>query len=134
MEPEIMSNGSFNSQFNSDFKKHKNMSSSGLWYCKQLRPIRPAVNTTVSGLFEAGMGVEDPKNLRPSVSMTRLDLDVSRRFNKQRDRSYQDGVMRGIIQPEEHDHQQGGFVTERVPKKMIDTDTLPRHRLNSAQK
>ena len=65
--------------------------------------------------------------------MSRLDLNISQRFQRQRDGSHQEGAMRVIIQPEEQG-QQGGFVTERVPKRMINTDALPGHRLNSAQK
>ena len=41
--------------------------------------------------------------------------------------------MRVIIQQEEQG-QQAGFVTERTAKKMVNTDTLPGHRLTSAQK
>lgn len=95
-----MSNGSYNSQFNSDFKRH-NMSSSGLWSCKQLRPIRPAASTAISGLFGAGMGAGAPEGLRESASMSKLDLNVSQRFRRQRDSSHQEGAMRVIIQPEE---------------------------------
>ena len=75
VDPDAMSNASYNSrQFISESKPI-----SALWSCKQLKPIRPSLQTAVSGLFGQGMGIEAPASMRASVSMPRLNIHAMQR-------------------------------------------------------
>lgn len=70
IDPEIMSNRSYNSQFQSERKLN-----SVFWSCKKLDPIKPTTYTQISRLFETGMGTGAPKTMRASLSMPKLNLN-----------------------------------------------------------
>ena len=128
IDPEVMSNRSFHSNFQSERKLN-----SVLWSCKKLDPIKPTTYTSVSKLFETGMGTAAPKTMRASVSMPKLNLNgFQTQFNRQRDNSIQNGRSMQAIMNHDKASDRGKIDFENTGLKMVNKELMPNFRLNSA--